>query len=950
MNSVPAATKGGRSEPNYYERLRELVRRDDDPSDRLRRILRLGADWFGVEQGLLARVDPAGTTYTIDEVSAPQPDLTRGLTGNLLSTYCRMVVAEQEPLALEHDPEQGGSAYRSALLATFIGAAVQVNGEPYGTVCFVDPAPEASSFDDEDQAFLDRVAEAVEAVLEAPADGEASPSQAPPSPSSAVERRYRTALKHSPIIFAKVDDELRYEWIHNPHPDFDPSAVLGRRDDEIDAGPGIDQLMRLKRRTLERGEQIREEIVFERSDGLNVYDVTATPLREGRGEAVTGLVTASLNITERRQTERKYRESEARYRALAENFPDGAVGVYDRALRYTLVAGTLLGEALPTADRLEGSRMPDVFPPETAADLEPLFRAAVEAGTTDSVETEYGGRSWRVWAAPLRDAEGTVFAGLSFAQDITEQKEREAALRRQRNLLSQAQRLAGAWEADLRAGALSWSETVCDIHEVPPGTDIALEDGFDFYPPEARARVRSAFERCAEEGTPYDLEVPLVTAEGRRRWVRTVGAPAEVQNGEVVKVAGAVQDITERKEAQSTLVDRQEKVQALYETTSRLPRAQRPDAVADHLHDLLGHFFDYPAMAVNLRRGDVLVPERVSLNESDEMPDAQPLPVEGRSVAAQAYRAEETVVVEDVSALDNDVAYGPIRSAAGVPIEGHGAVVVGRTEDGGFDSFLLRLVDILTAYAAAVLDRIDRKEALVEAKEEAEQAARLKTAMLSNMSHEIRTPLTSIISFAGILEDALSGQHEKYARLVHQGGERLMATLDSVLQLSKLEAGVDEATCRPVRLREAARATVEAYEQRAEEAGVTLTLDLPDAPVVARANEAAIDQALGNLVDNALKFTPEGGTVWVRVRADDEAACLAVEDTGIGIGEAARSDIFDAFEQESTGLTREYEGSGLGLAIAQRLVDQLGGTLDVESEKGEGSCFTIRLPRADDQA
>jgi signal transduction histidine kinase len=701
MNSVPtAAETGGDPRPSYYERLRELVRRDDDPSDRLQRILRLGADWFGVEQGLLARVDPAGTTYTIDEVSAPRPDLTRGLTGNLLSTYCRMVVAEQETLALEHNPEQGESAYRSALLATFIGAPVQVNGEPYGTVCFVDLVPEASSFDDEDQAFLDRVAEAAETVLEASTDGEASPSQVPP-PSSAVERRYRTALKHSPIIFAKVDDELRYEWIHNPHPDFDPTSVVGKRDDEIDSGPGVQHLMNLKRRTLESGRQIREEIVFERSDGLNIYDVTVTPLREGGGEAVTGLITASLNITE-------------------------------------------------------------------------------------------------------------------------------------------------------------------------------------------------------------------------------------------------------RKEAQSTLVDRREKIQALYETTSRLPRAQRPDAVVDHLHALLEHFFDYPITAVNLRHGDVLVPERASVDGTDEMPDVQPLPVEGNSVVAQAYRTEDTVVVEDVSALDNDVDYGPIRSAAGVPIEGHGAVVVGRTADGGFDSFLLRLVDILTAYAAAVLDRIDRQRTLLEAKEAAEQAARLKTAMLSNMSHEIRTPLTSIISFAGILEDTLSGQNEKYARLVRQGGKRLMGTLDSVLQLSKLEAGVDEATRRPVCLRESARTAVEAHEQAAEEAGVSLALDLPDAPVVARANETAVDQVVGNLVDNALKFTPEGGTVWVRVRPGDEAACLAVEDTGIGIGEAALPDIFDAFEQESTGLTREYEGSGLGLAVAQRLVDQLGGALDVESETGEGSCFTVRLPRADD--
>ncbi|MFB6248797.1 MAG: PAS domain S-box protein [Salinibacter sp.] len=171
-------------------------------------------------------------------------------------------------------------------------------------------------------------------------------------------------------------------------------------------------------------------------------------------------------------------------------------------------------------------------------------------------------------------------------------------------------------------------------------------------------------------------------------------------------------DITERKAAEATVVDRQEKVQALYETTSRLPRARRPGVVAGHLHDLLQELFDYPVTAVNLQRGGVLVPEQVSVEGPAGIPNIQPLPVEGESIGARAYRTGETVVVEDVRALDNDVDYGALRGAAAVPIGEHGAVVVGRVDDRRFDSFLLRLVDILTAHAATVLDRIEREEAL----------------------------------------------------------------------------------------------------------------------------------------------------------------------------------------------------------------------------------------------
>ena len=173
---------------------------------------------------------------------------------------------------------------------------------------------------------------------------------------------------------------------------------------------------------------------------------------------------------------------------------------------------------LPPAEALEGSRVPEALPEKTARNLVPLFRAAIAEGATDHVETEYAGRTWCVWATPLRDSTGTIYAGLSFAQDITERKERAATLRRQRNLLEQTQRLAGSWEIDLRSDALSWSDETYRIHDLPPDTDPDLETAFSFFPPAARSEIREAFRTCCEEQASYDLELPLVTAEGDRRW------------------------------------------------------------------------------------------------------------------------------------------------------------------------------------------------------------------------------------------------------------------------------------------------------------------------------------------------------------------------------------------------------------------------------------------------
>jgi signal transduction histidine kinase len=272
-------------------------------------------------------------------------------------------------------------------------------------------------------------------------------------------------------------------------------------------------------------------------------------------------------------------------------------------------------------------------------------------------------------------------------------------------------------------------------------------------------------------------------------------------------------------------------------------------------------------------------------------------------------------------------------------------VYVGDVDPGPFASFDLHLIDILAKKAAAVLARIERERQLETAKQEAEEASRLKSALLANMSHEIRTPLTSLIGFAGVLRDNLSGQNARYASLVHRGGERLMDTLDSVLQLSKLEAGALHPTAERIDLVATARKIVDLYRSQAEAAAVALRFESEVASLSGTHDPTLVRRVLSNLLSNALKFTPEEGTVTVRVRAPDDQVVLTVADTGVGISDAFRPRLFDAFTQESVGLEREHEGSGLGLAIVQRLVELMDGRIDVDSTKGEGTCIRVVLPR-----
>jgi len=236
------------------------------------------------------------------------------------------------------------------------------------------------------------------------------------------------------------------------------------------------------------------------------------------------------------------------------------------------------------------------------------------------------------------------------------------------------------------------------------------------------------------------------------------------------------------------------------------------------------------------------------------------------------------------------------------------------------------------------------EERLIKAKEHAEEMHRLKSSILNNMSHEIRTPLTGILGFAEMLSGDLAGEEEEHARIIMQSAERLMRTLDSVLELAQLERGETDLELEAIDLAEEVESSVVPLKQMADEKELTFQFIVSSPEVRIRADEAFTHRIVTNLVSNAIKFTHEG-RVTVEVGTREDEAFLRVTDTGVGIDADFQENLFDAFTQESTGLGRSHEGSGLGLAITKRLVDRLGGTITVESRRGEGSTFTVRFPR-----
>jgi len=480
----------------------------------------------------------------------------------------------------------------------------------------------------------------------------------------------------------------------------------------------------------------------------------------------------------------------------------------------------------------------------------------------------------------------------------------------------------GVWEADLLTGVLRVSERFATMFGLPSGMDVA--SGGELrgrVHPDDRERVKAAFEAALDGGKDYSVEYRTLDHDGRVRWFSSKAVVVRDDGGRPLRAVGTAADITARKRAEETHAY----LAALVESSDDAIIGKTLDAIVTSWNKGAERLFGYSAEEmIGQPIGRIVPPDR---------PDdaSKILAVIGRGERVDHYETERTH--KDGRRIYVSLTVSPIKDAAGTIV---GASKIAR------DVTERRLADE------------ERERLLAEAREaraEAEAASRAKDQLLSIVSHELRTPLASMMGWVRVLgQGKLTPERTARAlKTIERSGRMQAEMIDDLLDVSRIVTGRLRLNLGQVDLRAVAQAALDAIRPDAVAKGVRLEASLDAGVTIVVGDVIRLEQVVSNLLNNAVKFTPAGECIELRLERIDREVRIVVRDTGRGIAPEFLPQIFEPFRQADDVKLRKSGGLGLGLAIVRSLVEQHRGTVRAESGgEGSGSTFTITLPLSDE--
>ena len=489
----------------------------------------------------------------------------------------------------------------------------------------------------------------------------------------------------------------------------------------------------------------------------------------------------------------------------------------------------------------------------------------------------------------------------------------------------------------------------------------------------------------------FEIEYTLRTRFGETKWVMDRGFATVDANGKLDSQEGIILDITGNKLAQAQLQEFSEELEQLYRNSSLVSGIMDSDQLARNVIEIIGKRPSWDAIAINLYDEQVGRMVLAAVQVTDELPNY----IEGvrRMERENVGGASQWVLENKVVLRSGDVTHIPsyyavhpeIRSALYVPlvaterslgvfaIESRTANAFSENDEKLLTIFanqvsvtiantqLLRTAhseirarmqveEQLRAHQGQLEAAVDKRTAeLRVANDELAKASSLKTEFLSSISHELRTPLTGILGLSEVLTIQSFGElNERQMgaiKLIAENGQRLLSMINDILDFTRIEAGQMTLALGRLSLNYTVKNLVTAANADAAARGLRLDLELVEPDVMLECDSKKLKQMVGNLISNAIKFTPSGGGILVKVRSlPEDAVQIMVRDSGIGISETDIARLFMPFVQLDGRLERTFNGAGLGLVLVNRLAQLHGGNIHVESKVGAGSAFTITLP------
>lgn len=671
---------------------------------------------------------------------------------------------------------------------------------------------------------------------------------------------------------------------------------------------------------------------------------SASPIKSDN-ETITGTVLVFRDITEQYKTQQKITESQQLLESTLNAIPD-AICVLDNnynVIRYNQAGYDLLGKK---PEETYGKKCYELInrgkPCKVCA-----VKQSYHSKKIEQIERfESGLNIWvNLRAYPILDEEGNVVKMIEHFQDITYRKENEQKLEKWAQVFKHAEwgivlGDAGGTTLEMMNPAFSRMHgyTVDELTGAPILSVFAAEE---------RPRVKDEIAKAHRKGH-HTFESKHIRKDGSIFPVIVDITTVKNTEGTVQYRIVNVQDITEQKHS--------EEIQSvLYSISQEAHYILNIEDLILLIKEEVSRLIDTTNFYIVLYDEES---EKLTLPFfSDEKDHFIELPEKG-TLTHYVINTGKSLLA-DKAEIDELKTRGEIEQHGsepalwlGVPIHVKGIVtgaIVVQSYDNkqAYSKKDMHILEMVSGQIGVAIERKKSEEKLHSALAKAQESDRLKSAFLANMSHEIRTPLNGILGFTEIIQDPNLTEQERaqYNEIINKGGDRLMNTIDSLIDISKIEAGQAELKQSWVDINEMIEELRMFFGLDAEKKGLQLnaTKALPDNKAITLTDKEKLYAVLSNLIKNAIKYTHEG-KITFGYQYKQGILEFFVKDTGIGVCKERQQAIFNRFEQADISDTRAFEGSGLGLAISKGYLELLEGQIWLESEEGKGSTFFFSIP------